>query len=87
MDKILINRSQAARILDVSLPTVDKRLEEMQSLERYEMPVYHIGRSVRINLLCLMDYLGNYDRIELGLPLPPFNPKKLAEELALDFEI
>ena len=88
MDKILVSRKQAAKFLGVSTQTVDRRIEKLEELSprRYDMPVIRADGFVRINLLCLIDYIGYENFFKAGVAVPPFKPDVVAKELALASE-
>ena len=88
MDKILVSRKQAAKFLGVSTNTVDRRIKKLEELSpsRYEMPVIRTKGCVRINLLCLIDYMGYENFFEAGMEVPPFKPGIIAKELAFASE-
>lgn len=82
----LVQRHVLAKQIGTCPQTLDGRLRDLKEFNekthRYgSNPVIKDGGLVLINYIAFMDFTANREKIKNGIPIPEYEPRKLAWEI------
>lgn len=75
-------RCVLAQQMGISPRTVDERMRELKESNRYgDLACIKDGGLVLINYLAFVDFVSNREKIRNKIPVPPYDPRKIAKEM------